>query len=211
METKIIGSSGKYTRNTASDSYPWFLNEQGAQLTAPIHGELTEACMAGRLFYAFNAGGVTSTAGVATTYVGICLSNPVGNNKKLILRAVGASIIVAPAAILQMLLIGGYVSTGGVSAHTTPLVIGTSMGSMRLGGAEVPTGLVDSAATIASPRILHNFGSAFMTTLTTMGPNWFNTFGAPVILPGGYVAPIGSVASGTAGFMGTLIWEEVDL
>jgi hypothetical protein len=132
-DTKIVGSGGKYPRNTASDAYPWYMNEQGALMVAPISGAMTEAAMAGRLFYAANQAGIASSAALTAAYLGVCVSNPAGNSKNLIIRAVGAALIVKPAAAdVTLHLTGGY-TAAGVVTHTSALVYGTAFSSLRQG------------------------------------------------------------------------------
>lgn len=178
-----------------------------ASLVANMHGEFYEACRMGTLFYAsqMDTGKIT-TVDLATTYTGLCLSNPAGNNKKLILRAVGYSIEVAGAALISVFLAGGY-SAAGVVTHTTALVAGTDFGSLRLGGSEFPTALVDSAATLVNPRHLIPIG----TVAAAPGdqPTFYNTGGAPVILPGGWVAVTTSIITGAVGAYIGFWWEEV--
>ena len=78
-----------------------------------------------QLFMGANPSGVTTSAALATTYVGLCLSNPAGNASggkpiNLLVRRVSGVVIVAPAAVLAFNLITGY-AAGGVTVHTTAL------------------------------------------------------------------------------------------
>lgn len=185
------------------------IGPQGDQVVN-LHGELYEAARNGTLFYAATQGtGKITTVDLATTYTGICLSNPAGNNKRLVLRAVGATIAVAGAALIGVHLSGGY-SAAGVVTHTTPLVFGTDFGSLRLGGSEAPTALVDSAATIVNPRHLMALGIVG-ATLGSQPQIFQDTHGVPVILPGGWVAITTTIVTGAAGLFGAFWWEELPL
>ena len=184
------------------------IGEQGDEVVN-MHGEMAEACRIGSMFYVsiMDTGKVT-TIDLAGTYTGLCLSNPAGNNKKLVIRAVGHSIEAIGAAATSVFLAGGY-SVAGVVTHTTPLVAGTDFGSLRLGGSELPTALADSAATIVNPRHLMVLG----TTAATVGSQQsvFSTGGAPVVLPGGWVAVTTSIVTAAAGIYIAFWWEEVPL
>jgi len=146
---------------------------------------------------------------LAATYTGLCLSNPAGNSKKLILRAVGATIAVAGAALIGVHLSGGY-SVAGVVTHTTALVFGTDFGPLCLGSSAAPTALADAAATIVNPR--HIMALGIIGATPGSQPSIFcNVGGAVLILPGGWVAITTTIITGAAGLFGSFWWEEVPL
>ena len=182
--------------------------DKQASLITNMHGSVAEAARVGRLFYAntMDTGKVT-TVDLATTYTGLCVSNPAGNSKDLIIRAVGFSVEVAGAALMSVFLSGGY-SAAGVVTHTTPLVWGTDMGSCRLGGSETCTALGDSACTIVNPRHIMPLGTVGATPGST--PQFYNIGGMVIVQPGGWVAVTTSIVTGAVGAYIGFIWEEVD-
>jgi len=192
----------------ASMPYPFFRGGPQGDLVANLHGEFYESTRNGAMFYAATQGtGKITTVDLAATYTGLCLSNPAGNTKKLILRAVGVTIHVAGAALIGVHLSGGY-SAAGVTAHTGALAFGTAFASLELGGSDAPTALVDDAATIVNPRHIMALGIVGATPGSQ--PSMFmNTQGAPVILPGGYVCITTTIITGAAGLFGSFWWEEV--
>jgi hypothetical protein len=190
-------------------NYP--VNRIGPQgdLVANMHGSLYEASRNGTLFYGgTQATGKITTVDLAATYTGLCLSNPAGNSKKLILRKAGAIIEVAGAGLSGMFLAGGY-SVAGVVTHTTALVFGTDFGPLCLGSSAAPTALLDSAATIVNPRHLLPFAVSAATPGSAMYV--LDTDGGVVILPGGWVAIATFIVTGAAGLFAAFWWEEVPL
>jgi hypothetical protein len=180
---------------------------QGQMLVDSVHGSMYEASRNGTLFWAANQADVTTTVALATTYTGLCLYNPVGNNRDLIIRAINFKLIVAPAAISCLGIMGGYVSTGGVTAHTTPLVYGTAIWPCNMGSTATPTALVDSAATIVAPKFLWPLSGGF--TAGALYPDsaaFIDSQGAWVLQPGAYAAIYTLTVSHG---LGSIIWEEV--
>jgi hypothetical protein len=181
------------------------IDPQNALLVSPMGGELQELSRIGNLFYAANQAAVTTTIALATTYTGLCVSNPINNGKNLCIRAASFKFSVAQAAVSQIWLIGGY-STGGIVTHTTPLVFGTDFGCMNLGFSAAPSALCDAAATLVNPRILMPLGGSFTAAaLAADTPSIVNTFGAIWIQPGGWVA-LGTLTV-SIGFAG-IWWSE---
>ena len=195
----------KYTDGTLVSTNR--VGPQGQALADNLHGELYESSRIGTLFWAANQAAVTTTVALAPTYTGLALYNPGGNSNNLILRAMSFKLSVAQAAITQISLMGGYISTGAITAHTTPLVYGTAMWPCNLGSTAVPTALVDSAATIVGPKILMPLGGSF--TAAAFGadtPSFQNFMGGIILQPGSFVAIYTlTVAVGFGAFW----WEEV--
>lgn len=160
-------------------------------------------------FCAANSVGVTTTVGVATTYVGICLSNTPGNTVNLVLDKVGFSFLVAWTAAASIGLMTGFNATTAVT-HSTPL---TPKSSFISGTAGV--GLVDSSATLpTAPTVDHIFGTGLTAAITT-APGLITSLidleGSIILPPGAYAAIFTSTASGASSFWGSMSWSEVPI
>lgn len=168
-----------------------------------LHGAKYSLAVNGNLFRGANASGATISAALATTYTGLCLNNPAGNTKNLVVRRVAGSIIVAPAATFAMGLIVGY-AAGGVTVHTTPV---TTLGNALLNGA-APTAKLDAACTLVGTPVWANW---FANNAVSAGLPGFSLDmeGGIVIPPGGYAAIGGNVVGPTVGLLGAFEWEEV--
>ena len=182
--------------------------KSGESVIAPAHGFYHEPVSRGVVFGGSIAGQVT-TVGLATTYTGLCLSNPITSSVHLSLLSVGYNFIVAFAAGASVGLMTGYNSTTNVT-HTTPV---TPRNMKFVGSAGTGTGLLDSAATLpTAPTLNLVFGAGLTGAITTtpMGLAGLQTIDGLLLLPpGAYVAVYTSTASGTAAGAFSLTWEEI--
>lgn len=190
---------------TGSGQAPGRVGKQSELLVGQRHGANYEAAYAASIGVVANPTGVTTSIGLATTYVGLCLSNPAGSGKVLALLHAGAALLVAPSIITTLSLAAGY-AAGGITAHTTPL---TPLNS-KLGDATALVGLVDSACTlVGTPALVRILGQA--PTATTSFAINATIDGGIIIPPGGWVAFTTNIAGPASGFVGSFMWEESPL
>lgn len=178
----------------------------GELITADAHGRYQEAATRGNVFLAHNVAAQAVSVALATTYTGLCLSNPLGSGKNLALLAAQFAISVAEVAIASQHLIGGFSATTAVT-HTTPLAA-PGIQSTFLNGVAQSIAKADSAATIPTPGYLLPLRSGF-TAGALGGPGMGSLIdlgGLIIIPPGGFIA-IGALTAIT-GF-GALVWEEI--
>jgi hypothetical protein len=178
-------------------------------IVSELQGRYYEGAYRRARFNAANTAGVTTTVGTATTYVVLCLSNPVGSTVNLAIEKVGLSFLVAFAAASTVGLMVGYNSSTNVT-HTTPLAVRNNFVGLGVAG----IGLVDSAATLpTAPALSHVFlaglTGAITTAPTSGGPMLFDLEGSVILPPGAYAAIYTSTASGASGFAGSIAWSEV--
>lgn len=187
---------------------PSTVGKQGDLLASYLHGEKYNQAYNGNLFRGANAAAVTLSAALATTYVGLCLSNPAGNTKNLVVRRVSGVMIIAPANFIAVGLIVGFVAAGIVT-HTTPV---TTLGSGFLGAGTsagaAPSAKLDAACTLVGTPVWAEWLAA---NAATAGNTNFSADiqGAIIVPPGGYVAIGSNVAGPASGFLGSFEWEEV--
>jgi hypothetical protein len=170
-----------------------------------------ELAYRGKVFQASNQGpgGTTTTIGLATTYTGLCVSNPAGANVNLVMLQYGIAVVGAPAALATVGLLGGY-AVGGVTAHTTPLVpLSTFMNTA------VATGQAkaDAAATlVGTPTLLMALGVTPITgaTAQVVNPpvilNVYDFKGSFILPPGAYIA---AYTSTVLSVIASFTWAEV--
>lgn len=188
---------------------PFRIGPQGDEISSVLHGEFYESARVGNLFYCATQAAVATSVAMNVTNTGITVYNPVGNNKKFSVRAFAWHLTTAQVAVTLVTLGGGYLSTGAVTAHTTPAVWGTNFGSCAFGGPGVSTALCDLAATINTPRGLFHVGQAF--TAGALGSStgaYVNTGGIPILYPGAFAGIFTLTATSGQGF---IIWEELPL
>ncbi len=166
------------------------ITPQNELVVNQMHGRFYELCRNGNLFWAGNMAGAAHAYSVAltTTYTGLCISNPAGNNKDLIIEAWGFSAGLAYVALSMVGIMGGY-SVAGVVTHTTPAVFGTDFGCLNLGSSATPTALVDEHCTIVVPRLLMPCGHEAIATAVGAGAiSMIDLQSAIRVQPGGWVA-----------------------
>lgn len=180
----------------------------GEQVVGQLHPRYYEATYRQGTFQAANQAGQVTTVGLATTYTGLCVSNPVGNTKNLVLTKVTAAFPVAPAAALAVGLMTGYNGATNVT-HTTPV----TPKSQFVGTGAAATALADSSATLPTAPLVNTIfgfvGTAAVTAVNAVPGFSVDMEGSVVVPPGGYAAIYTSAASGAAGMFASIQWEEV--
>ena len=180
------------------------LDRQGAQVVSELGPRYQEQALRGNSYIASNVGAQAVSVGLATTYTGLCLSNPAGSGKNLVLKTVSYALTVAPAAIASIHLIGGYSATQ--VTHTTPLAA-PGIQSALLSSSSSSVAKVDSAATIPTPGYLMSLMGGFTAAALPAPPNTvFAIEGQIVIPPNGFVA-IGALTAVTG--IGGFTWDEI--
>lgn len=200
MQNPFAATIGRTPNNVQAQAS---MDAQGALSNSQRHSKMFAAANAGTLFHGANSAGVTTTVALATTYVGLCLSNPKASSVILSVGRITGLLEVAPAALTAFGLIAG-ISTATDVVHTTAVTPHNSF----LGGA-APVAKLDSSATLpaTTPYWAHWFG---VTPAATSVGSFDEDFdGAILVPPGGYLA-IGTLIAGpAAGFLGSFVWEEL--
>jgi hypothetical protein len=169
----------------------------------------TVPAVAGAVFSASNASTTTLSVGLATTYTGICLSNPAASTVNLVVRKVGIGVSATTAANAFGLATGW--SSAGVVTHTTPITgilanyIGAATSSGSVGLAAASQAKVDAACTIVGTPLYTLFFGGVATSSVFGG--LFSIDDGIIVPPGGYCCVVGT--GGTTGFWGTFNWEEL--
>jgi hypothetical protein len=174
----------------------------------PANGSV--AAKAGSVFRASNQSTAALTAALATTYTGICLSNPIASTVNLSVKRIISQFGPAPATQINLGLITGW-SSAGIVTHTTPItqIVNAYVGAATASGSilsAAPQGLVDAACTlVGTPAWDRWIGASAVSTDPTVSLDLDEDL---IIPPGGYVA-VGNLVAVASGFLGTIMWEEV--
>lgn len=161
------------------------VGEQLEAISGQLHGNLWELSRRGQLYFAASQAATTTTIALATTYTGLCLSNPAASGVNIEVHRVGVALSVAPAGIASIGLAGGY-AAAGVVTHTTPLTVyNCKLGTV----ATAATAKADAAATLVGTPldIMPLIGGFTAGALYANDGGYFNIDGAICIPPGGYV------------------------
>lgn len=167
-----------------------------------------DAVLEGRCYSGANQTGTVWTVELATTYTGLCVANPIGSGKNLILLAAGYSEIVAPSGIADAWIATGYHASTDVALG----VIGVAR-NLKAGGAvgvgKVYTGATLPVAPTYSFPLINGHTSAVLSTAGV--PGLIRIDGLCVLPPGGF-AIIANFTIGVAvGAKGAILWEEFNV
>jgi hypothetical protein len=193
-----------YGKTEAGVGLPVLVDSSGKLITAG-GGKYREAALSGRIFAVANQAAVITTAGLAATYTGLAVCNPLTSGKKAILCgfSYGAGVAVTVAAS-----IGIMVGTG-CAAATAVITI-----QNRLTNGPASAMLADDAVVFTVAPVLHQLIATGWTEATTAGtlsgPHWVDLDGSLVLAPGGYVAAYTSAIVTGASLLFSFMWEEVD-
>ena len=158
----------------------------------------------GVTFTAANQAAQAISVGLATTYTGLLLYNPVGSGVILVPTVLKFAMSVAPAATATIGIISGYSATGGVTAETTAInVLSSQIGNTARGRARVL-----SAATIVAPVYTLQLRDGFTAAALPSPATPFDLKGLLQVLPGGFIA-FGALTAITG--LGSIVWLEVPL
>lgn len=177
------------------------LGSQASLVTDNLHGSYYEQAYRGNMFRIANQAAVTTTAGLATTWTGLAISNPAGSGVNAVLNLFTCAQFAVGAAAAV-----GIMTGAGAAAGT--LVPKNAV----IGG---PTGRVTASAgaTIATPVLdvaLGSLGSVATTAYGLQAGLNVDLQGSIIVPPGFFAASFTSIVTTTALIFG-FQWEEVPI
>ena len=176
----------------------------GELMTSQLQARHYENVYRGNVFIAHNTAAQAISVALATTYTGLCLSNPANSGKNLVILAAGLALSVAPAAIASIHIIGAY--SGTQVTHTTPLA-SPGIQNALLGGPQNSVAKVDSAATIPAPGYILPLMGGFTAAALPAPPRTLVPIDGQIIVPPSAFVCIGALTAVT-GFS-SFVWAEV--
>jgi hypothetical protein len=176
---------------------------QGDIITSNLHGDYAEGAVRKTLFHVATPSGQTTTVGLATTYVGLCVSNPIGSGVNAYIVSVSCAQSVINAAVNAVGLAIGFNGTTNVT-HTTP----ATPKNCFIGSSVAPACLADTAATLPTAPTYAGWISDTPTATTNPAAMMFEMKGMFIVPPGGYFMTATVAASPAAAFWAAIVWEE---
>ena len=212
MDINIQAFQGVPTKSLGAGTKPQAASDQiGGLLVSELLPRYSPLAYASKLFSAANPTGITATAlvsGTTTVFLGFGLSNPVGSLVNLHVLKAGYACSTPPAAAAPIVIAFGFNSGTNVT-HTTPLLVRNN----NVGGI-AGTGLADSSFTVpTAPNVAKIIGTLGTGAITTIGVSGFefDTEGAIMLPPGGYMIIAALVAAGASGAFASATWAELPL
>lgn len=189
-----------------TELYGLLYGKAGETVFSRLHGNYYLGNYRGNVFSLnTQATAVTTSAALATTWLGVGIYNPVGSGvNAAILQFSCSQFAVGAAAAVGLL--GSATPTATwvntTAATTYSRIIGNTNTSRVIGS---------TAATISTPLVIATYGSVGSVATTAYGLNqgiFVDVAGAVIVPPGSFVGTYTSIATTTALNFG-LVWEEV--
>lgn len=173
--------------------------QQGDLIVSELHGRYYEQALRGNMYRICSQAAVTTTAGLATTWTGLAISNPAGSGVNAVVNLFTVSQFAVGAAGVIGIMTGAGAAAGTLVPKNA-LVSGT-------------TGKVTASAgaTIATPVLDITIGQVGSVATTGYGltPGLVVDLGGSLIIPPGFfAASFTSIVTTTALQFGYQ-WEEV--
>tara|TARA_R110000868_G_scaffold338479_1_gene599231 strand:+ start:185 stop:805 length:621 start_codon:yes stop_codon:yes gene_type:complete len=152
-----------------------------------------------------NQSGVTTSAALTTTYVGLCIANPTTSTINTVITKVGYAFTVAPVAAMVVGIMTGVGAS--ITSAVTPR-------NRFVGGVSSQT-LASTSLTLPGTPVLETIIGEVTTAAITTAPsgpgNIIDLEGSLILPPGAFACFYTSTASGASGFFGSFQFTEVPL
>ena len=194
-----------YGKTAAGQGLPVLVDSNGKLITKCVGGAYYENRR--NTYIAANQTGCVWTVGLATTYTGLCLTNPLGSGKNLSILGVSHQEVVAPTGIAAVYLAGLYHATA-VTQSVASTILRASIGPAQ----SASVALAATGATLpAAPKILLNLtaGHTSAALSTSASPAFIPINGLIVVEPGSFLIIANFTIGVAVGQQGAIIWEEI--
>lgn len=174
---------------------------QGELMVSELHGRYYEQALRGNMYRVANQAAVTTTAGLATTFTGLAISNPAGSGVNAVVNIFSVAQFAVGAAGAIGIMTGAGAAAGSLVPKNA-IVSGTTGKVTASAGATIATPVLDI--------VIGQVGS-LATTGYGLTPGLVIDLGGSLIIPPGFfAASFTSIVTTTAlqfGFQ----WEEVPI
>lgn len=178
---------------------------QGDQMVSELHGRYYEAAYRKALFHSATAAAGVTTVGLATTYTGFLLTNPIASTVNLsVHKCTFMQSVIQATTLSGVGLAVGYISTANHTATTA----GSTPKCSFLGG-PTPQGITYTVATLSATPTYYCFLANSQTAILNNNPVWIDLEGALILPPGGFVMFTTAAVSPAASMWFAFDWEEV--
>ena len=191
-----------YGKTEAGIGLPVLVDSSGRMV---MIDSFDNAVLEGRCYSGANQTGCVWTVGLATTNTGLCVANPIGSGKILLLRYAGYSEIVAPTGIADAWIAIGYHASTDVVAGVAGVARNLKAGG-AVGAGTVWTGATLPVAPTYTMPIINGHTSGALSTAGV--PGLIRITGA--LPPGGFAILANFTIGVAVGAKGAILWEEID-
>lgn len=202
---QITGLTGLNTKTADGIDLKIRSGNYGEVINNDYRGRFAEATYRGQCYNAAIQAVSTTTVGLATTYTGLVISNPISStvNLELVSATVMQSVLQSTQVEAYGIAVGYNASTN--VTHTTPLTVRNNL----IGSSIVGQAVADISATLPTAPFYHTFASQ-TSTATANGPASVIEFAGRVILrPGAYALWVTPAQASVAGLWFSFDWMEI--
>lgn len=158
-------------------------------------------------FSASNQSVATTTVGLATTYTGLCISNPITSSVNAVLTKASVMQSVIQAVQPEAFAIAiGYNATTAVT-HTAALAVKSNY----VGVGAVGIVVADTSATLPTAPTYHTFAANTGSATTNGTGTVIDLEGSIILPPGGYACWVTPAQASVAGMWFSFNWIEVPI
>ena len=176
----------------------------GDAIMSGYQGRFSEATYRRQTFVICNQTGITHSAALTTTFIGICVGNPSTSTVNLHIIGFGWALTVINAAAAS---IGIMTGTGTITSALTPrnrYVGGAAGQGLATGGMTLP-------GTPVLEQVVGHVGTVAVSSWAIVPMTWTWLDGSLVLPPNTFAASYMLTASGASGFQGAFLWEEIPI
>lgn len=201
----ISGTPGQQLLSDNQQNAVLRAGKQGELQVSELHGRYYEQTYRGNMFSVASQAVATTTVGLATTYTGLCVANPINSNINMVLnKCTWMQSVIQATQVEGFAIAFGFNKTTNVTL-TTP----ATTQSNKVGTGTVSVGVAATSATLPTAPLYGAFvGNT--ATATSNGPGGFVDFeGSQILIPGAYACWVTPTQASVAGMWFSFNWEEV--
>lgn len=178
---------------------------QGEQIISELHGRYYEQAYRGNIFSASSQAVATTTVGLALTYTGLVISNPVTSTVNAVINKVSVMQSVIQSAQPEAYAIAvGYNGTANVT-HSAALATRSNL----VGSGKTSLVLADTSAVLPTAPFYHTFVHNTGTATANGTGSVIDLEGSVILIPGAYALWVTPAQASVAGLWFSFSWEEV--
>lgn len=201
------GAVGVQNNPDSSNLITARLGKQGDQLFSELHGRYYEQTYRGNVFNVASQVVATTSVGLATTYTGLCLSNPRNSGVNLVLNKCTMMQSVIQATQIEAFAIAFGFNTSTDVTHTAAVVPQSAL----VGSGLTPLAKADSSATLPTAPLYGAFIGQTSTATAQPTQSTLDFEGSVILKPGSYACWVTPAQASVAGMWFSFSWEEVPI
>lgn len=203
----VVGSGAQATNLPFGQPANLRSGNLGDLIVSELSGPYGEQTYRGNAFSASIQAVATTTVGLATTYTGLCISNPIGSGviMELSLASIMQSVIQSTQVEAYAIAVGFNATTNVThTAALTPV-------SNKVGSGLTAIGKADTSATLPTAPTYHTFVQNTGTAVANGTGSVVDLKGSIMLMPGAYACWVTPAQASVAGLWFSFSWTEKPL